>query len=106
MGVLGQGGPSGCCNPSGSGTFTAALGGKRAACFSLTTNFDILMKSKIIPSGFFFSFWGGFLIFFSPSENIAAETFYRLLELAAAMVLGRSLVSKFLPPQFFCYLLE
>lgn len=80
MGVLGREGPSGCFHPSGSGTFTAAVSGKRSSHCSLTTNFDILMKSKIIPSGFL-------------SENVAAETLYRPLVLGPTVVLGRSLLS-------------
>lgn len=83
MGVLGQGGPWGCCHPSGNGTFTAALSGKRSSHFSLTANFDVLMKSEIIPSDFF------------SSENVAAAMFYRPLELGPAMILDRNPFSDF-----------
>lgn len=65
-------------------------------CFNLTTNFDILMKSKIILSVLFWIFF--------PSENIAAETFYRLLELAPTVFLGRSVVCKVFSPSFLLFI--
>lgn len=58
------------------------------------------MKSKIILSVWFLVFLG----FFFPSENIAAETFYRLLELAPTMFLGRSPVSNFFSPSFLLFI--